>query len=239
MGKLTLVILSVSVWLIGCSTSLSNPGSASTASLATVTLTVLPEPANVQAGKSVQLQTSGGTAPYNYMVVTGTCVMDANNKGLVLAGSIAETCTISVTDSSTGSLLKSVYVSAAPTNTVTYSWVGSGWTNCNCDTGKQTQTVACKDNSGTTVSNNLCTGTQPATTQSCDQTKCVPGQWGLANQNDQTITASCADLGFTYAIQDLKGLVVTIPNSCTPIGSTCALTWTNSGVSRMINYSCQ
>ena len=58
--------------------------------------------------------------------------------------------------------------------TYTYSWSSGSWGSCqsvnyaNCDPrGTQSRTVSCKRSDGVTVASTFCTGTKPATSQSC------------------------------------------------------------------------
>ena len=51
----------------------------------------------------------------------------------------------------------------------TYNWQTGSWSSCSaaCGSGTQSRSVTCKDMSGATVSDGLCSASKPGTTQSC------------------------------------------------------------------------
>lgn len=57
-----------------------------------------------------------------------------------------------------------------------YNWFASGFGACSatCGGGVQTQTVSCRNISGQTVSNSLCSGAAPSTSQACNTQSCAP-----------------------------------------------------------------
>jgi hypothetical protein len=59
------------------------------------------------------------------------------------------------------------------------NWVVGDWSVCTeeCGGGIQTRTVVCQDCVGNTVSNGLCAGVQPATTQTCNTDPCCENDW--------------------------------------------------------------
>jgi hypothetical protein len=60
-----------------------------------------------------------------------------------------------------------------------YSWVASGFGNCSasCGGGTQTQSVLCKDNAGNSSDASLCSGSRPATSQTCNTQACKTYSW--------------------------------------------------------------
>lgn len=86
----------------------------------------------------------------------------------------------------------------------TYSWHTGTWGTCSktCGSGTQTRTVQCRDNSGTPVSDSMCTGIKPATSQACSTQACPTyswntGNWGTCSKTcgsgTQTRTVTCRD----------------------------------------------
>ena len=98
-------------------------------------------------------------------------------------GGGTQTRTRSVTcdyDSCTGSKPSSSQSQTCNTNAcATYSWQTGSWGTCSktCGGGTQTRTVSCKRNDGVTVSSTYCSGTKPATSQTCNTQSCVSYSW--------------------------------------------------------------
>jgi len=65
------------------------------------------------------------------------------------------------------------------TPSVTYAWSSGSWTTCSvtCGAGTQTRQVTCKDSNQRVVSTSLCTGTRPASSQSCNLGTCTSYTW--------------------------------------------------------------
>ena len=59
-------------------------------------------------------------------------------------------------------------------DTITYSYLESGWSDCSatCGGGTQTQTVTCQSSNDETVRDSYCSGTKPSTSQSCNTDEC-------------------------------------------------------------------
>ncbi len=57
----------------------------------------------------------------------------------------------------------------------TYSWLTYNWGSCSepCATGTRTRIVSCRRNDGTIVGDSFCTGTKPATSESCNTQACT------------------------------------------------------------------
>jgi hypothetical protein len=84
---------------------------------------------------------------------------------------------------------------------VTYAWHTGTWGPCSCATSTQTRNVVCKDSNGNNVSDGMCSGTKPVTSQSCTPTNCTSGgswsvgAWGPCSRScdggTQTRTVAC------------------------------------------------
>lgn len=61
----------------------------------------------------------------------------------------------------------------ACTSTNTWNWADWGDCSKTCGGGTKTRTVLCQDQNGTTVADNLCSGTKPATNSTCNTDPCT------------------------------------------------------------------
>ncbi|MFZ5439745.1 MAG: thrombospondin type-1 domain-containing protein [Myxococcota bacterium] len=86
----------------------------------------------------------------------------------------------------------------------TYTWQTSAWSACSmtCGGGTMTRTLSCVDATGQVVSSTLCTGTPPATTQTCNTQACPTYTWQTSawsacsmtcGGGTQTRSALCVD----------------------------------------------
>ena len=74
-----------------------------------------------------------------------------------------------------------------------YSWYIGNWSDCSaeCGGGIQTRTVYCKRNDNVQVDDNFCSGTKPATQQSCNTQSCSDCRYDDSNITDSSgVTSS-------------------------------------------------
>ena len=86
---------------------------------------------------------------------------------------------------------KSCNTTACPS----YSWQSGSWGSCSksCGGGTQTRSVSCKRSDGQTVSASYCSGSKPATSQSCNTQACAPSGCDIRHPIGWTVQAHCAE----------------------------------------------
>jgi hypothetical protein len=91
-----------------------------------------------------------------------------------------------VADSYCSGISKGTTIQYCNTQTcITYSWVTGGWSSCTktCGGGTQSRSVICMRSDGITSVDSYCTGTKPATVQSCNTQNCPANcRWVLTGQ---------------------------------------------------------
>lgn len=67
----------------------------------------------------------------------------------------------------------------AISGSISYAWVGNGWSSCSqvCGGGTQTQSFVCQRSDGQSVDNSLCPSPAPATSQACNSEACTNTMW--------------------------------------------------------------
>jgi hypothetical protein len=65
------------------------------------------------------------------------------------------------------------------TRPASYAWFTGDWSPCShtCGGGERIRIVLCRDQNGTVVSDSLCTGPKPASTQECNTEPCTAYEW--------------------------------------------------------------
>lgn len=86
--------------------------------------------------------------------------------------------------------------------TYTYAWEPGSWSTCSktCGDGTQTRTVTCKRNDGQYVAESFCTGTKPATQQTCKIKDCPPT--GRAVTQTVTVTPALNSVDVILIVDD-------------------------------------
>jgi len=100
---------------------------------------------------------------------------------------------------------------------ITYSWSQSGFSACSatCGTGTKTQTVICiNNNSGQTVNNSLCTGTEPNTSQACNIQSCSSGGSSSSASTNSCTTLIYSTFGACTNGFQFRSVVSKSPTSC-------------------------
>ena len=75
-------------------------------------------------------------------------------------------------------------------STCNFTWQSGSWGTCSvtCGGGTQTRTVVCKRSDGTTVSDSNCSGTKPASSQTCNTTACATYSWQTGSWGTCSVT---------------------------------------------------
>ncbi len=171
-----------------------------------------PTPANGGAdcsGSSTETQScSSACCP------SGACSQTANggtcSTNSASSATYPSACSPNTTSTCSGGMWSSTpgaYSSC--TQNYTYSWYQGGWGTCSasCGGGNQTQTVYCERNDGTQVADSSCSGTKPATSETCNTQACSPSpvnggwsawsSWGSCSAScgvgTQTATRTCTN----------------------------------------------
>ncbi|HEX8822883.1 MAG TPA: thrombospondin type-1 domain-containing protein [Archangium sp.] len=117
---------------------------------------------------------------------------------------------------------------------ISYAWTNGSWGACStaCGTGTQTRTVSCRRSDGVTMADSFCTGTRPATSQSCTGDSCTTYTWATGSwsscSNDcgtgmQTRTVTCQRIqdGATVDESNCTGAKAAASQSCEVCAAEC------------------
>jgi hypothetical protein len=193
--------LSGSSYTFGTRLSASNAGSVSDS----VTVTGLPSSYKIEFVSGHVENEHGGAngchAAYNYKVSVYTALFSGGHS----LGDLAP-------DGGSWCAQGTIAVKYRITNTTgpvdTYSWQTGGWGTCSNNV--QYRSVECKNQNGSVVSDGLCGGGKPATSQSCssgptDTYSWHQGSWGACNNGTQTRTVYCKNQNGTQVSDGLCG----------------------------------
>ncbi|KJE93909.1 thrombospondin [Capsaspora owczarzaki ATCC 30864] len=127
----------------------------------------------------------------------------------------------------------------ATTQPTVYTWSSGSWSACSpsCGAGTQTRTVTCVNSASTTVSDSLCTGTKPATSQSCNNGACGSYAWQQSGfgacsvpcgSGTQTQTVQCVNTASGNAVVADSFCTGTKPSTSQSCSSTACGWYTGS-----------
>lgn len=87
--------------------------------------------------------------------------------------------------------------------TSTYSWLAGDWSTCSksCGGGTQTRSVSCQRDDGQFVAGSFCTGTQPASTRSCNTAPCS-GQCTDSRSINASVEAGSSLIDILLVVDD-------------------------------------
>ena len=109
----------------------------------------------------------------------GTTILHGAGKTYYKSSSVScvSSCQSETRTCDNGALSGSYTNASCSVPACTYSWKTGNWSKCSvsCGGGTQTRSVWCERSDGTTVADSNCTGTKPATSQSCNKQSCSAG----------------------------------------------------------------
>lgn len=226
LGKAGLYIGALaSLILMGCSESLGGGGGGSSNGAQTIISALssgnISSTSTIYVNQTFPYNPTGGTPPYTFSVNAGCVSTIGISTGLFQAGANPETCTITITDAKSAKITAIMQVVKPPVP-LTYAWTQSGFGTCSatCGGGTQTQTVGCQASNGTTVSNSFCTGTPPASSQSCNTQACGGNLYAQTQVSGPINYPPLLPAGYSWCDAGNPSAGVA-GATCAPLGSTC------------------
>jgi len=135
-------------------------------------------------------------------------------------------------------------------NAASYAWESASWGACStsCGSGTQSRTVVCRRTAdNTTVADSFCTGTKPATSQSCNETTGCGYAWSTNNWSACSTTCGSGTQSRTVVCRRSSDNAVVADSNCTGVkpdaaqacndSSGCAYTW-GTGTWNACSNSC-